>query len=139
MIQQGSTNRDLETFARSAALSLNVPFVTIALNAGGGDKMHVGNGHAPKAIFVDELWASDHAEIDLAVLDNASAVAQNIPFFACVPIRNDLGETLGTLCCGDSDQRDLNDAEVGALKAVAAQVAAHIGVVAGAAPAFAPS
>lgn len=126
MVQQETSNRVLETFAHSAALSLNVPFVTIALNADSGD---LANGeYAHKAVFVEGSWATAHADIDLAALDNASAVAQRIPFFACVPIRSDAGETLGTLCCGDSDERDLSDTEVSALKAVAAQVAAHIGV-----------
>ena len=133
MTQQESINRDLETFARSAALSLNVPFVTIALTAGTGDAMSGENGPArnvaaQKAVFVEGSWAADHADIDLAGLDNASAVAQNIPFFACVPIRGDAGQTVGTLCCGDSDQRDLSDAEVGMLKSVAAQVAARVQV-----------
>ena len=132
MTQQESINRDLETFARSAALSLNVPFVTIALT-GAGDAMSsenrpARNVAAQKAVFVEGSWAADHADIDLAALDNASAVAQNIPFFACVPIRGDAGQTVGTLCCGDSDQRDLSDAEVGMLKSVAAQVAARVQV-----------
>jgi GAF domain-containing protein len=136
MTQQETINRDLETFARSAALSLNVPFVTIALNAARDNARRNRSTATSKAVFVEGAWATDHAEIDLAALDNASAVAQQIPFFACVPIRSDAGETLGTLCCGDSDKRDLSNDEVGVLKAVAAQVAAHVGV-ASAAPAFA--
>jgi GAF domain-containing protein len=115
MVLQGSMFRDLQVFARDAASLLDVPFVSIALNK------------APqKAVFVDAAWASEHSDIDVAALDNANAVAQNVPFFACVPVRSDAGETLGTLCCGDSDERDLAEAAISLLKAVAAQVATRI-------------
>lgn len=113
--QHGSVDRDLQAFAREAALSLDVPFVTISLDA-----TH------DKTLFVDGIWASEHGDIDVAALDNANAVEQNIPFFACVPIRGEEGETVGTLCCGDSDQRDLAEDEIGRLKSVAAQVAARL-------------
>ena len=104
---------------------MHVPFVTIALNSA-----------RDKTLFVDGSWADEHGDIDVAALDNANAVAQNIPFFACVPIRGDAGETVGTLCCGDSDERDLAEDDIGRLKSVAAQVAAHLKGVA-TAPAFA--
>lgn len=118
MIQPGSINRDLETLARSAALSLGVPFVTVAVN---GD-----TAVAAKAIFADATWIAEHGEIDLSGLDNASAVAQNIPFYACVPVRNDSGEPVGRVCCGASEERGLTDVEIGTLKAVAVKVAALI-------------
>ncbi len=112
---QRSIDFDLQAFARTAANSLHVPFATIALK-----------GAAGKALFVDNAWADAHADIDVAALDNANAVAQNIPFFACVPIRTDAGETVGTLCCGSSDERDLGDREIQQLKDVAAQVAMRV-------------
>lgn len=114
---QRSIDLDLQAFARAAANSLHVPFVTIALKAA-----------SHKALFVDHAWADAHADIDVAALDNANAVAQNIPFFACVPIRTDAGETVGTLCCGSSDERDLGDEEIQQLKDVAMQVAARVQV-----------
>ena len=117
MAVQRSIDLDLQAFARIAANTLHVPFATIALKAA-----------AHKALFVDHVWAVAHADIDVAALDNANAVAQNIPFFACVPIRTDAGETVGTLCCGSSDQRDLRDDEIDQLKDVAAQVAARMKV-----------
>jgi GAF domain-containing protein len=111
----GSINRELDMLARSAALSLGVPFVTIAFD-----------GDAPvaaKAVFADAAWAAEHGDIDLADLDNASAVAQNIPFYACVPVRNDAGEPVGRVCCGGSEERGLSDAEIGMLKTAAADAA----------------
>jgi GAF domain-containing protein len=129
MVQQGSINRDLEALARSAALSLDVPFVTIALY---GDA-----SAAAKAVFADAAWVAEHGDIDLVGLDNASAVAQNIPFYACVPVRNDAGDPVGRVCCGGSEERGLSDAEIGMLKTAAADVAALLKVE-GASPAFAP-
>jgi GAF domain-containing protein len=120
MTQQGSINRDLETLARSAALSLGVPFVTIAVNAEAQHDAAV----AADAVFADAEWAAEHRDLDLVGLDNASAVAQNLPFYACVPVRNDSGDAVGRVCCGGSEERGLTDAEIGLLKSAAAAVAA---------------
>jgi GAF domain-containing protein len=120
MTQQGSINRDLETLARSAALSLGVPFVTIAVN---GDAQQDAPVTAD-AVFADAEWAAAHRDLDLVGLDNASAVAQNLPFYACVPVRNDSGDAVGRVCCGGSEERGLTDAEIGMLKSAAAEVAA---------------
>lgn len=132
MSLQGSINRDLETLARSAALALRVPFVTVAVS---GDA-DADAGLAAKAVFADAGWAAAHGEIDLVGLDNASAVAQNIPFYACVPVRNDAGEPVGRVCCGASEERGLSDDEIGTLKGMAAEVAALM-KAGSSAPAFA--
>jgi GAF domain-containing protein len=116
MTQAGSINRDLETLARSAAASLGVPFVTIAVNA----------DTCQDAVFADADWAAAHCELDLVGLDNASAVAQNIPFYACVPVRNDAGDAVGRVCCGGSEERGLTDVELGLLKSAAVEVAALV-------------
>lgn len=109
-------DRDLEAFAHSAAHLLSVPFVTIALY-----------GEDRKALFVDRDWAQDHPEVDARALDNpAAAVFENLPFFAALPIRNSSGVTVGLLSCGDSDERDLSDHDLGLLKDVTAQIAARV-------------
>jgi GAF domain-containing protein len=131
MTQLGSINRDLETLARSTALSLGVPFVTVTV----GDEDDADPAVAAKAVFADAGWAAEHGDIDLVGLNNASAVAQNIPFYACVPVRNDVGEPVGRVCCGASEERGLSDAEMGTLKGMAAEVAALVKPD-GASPAF---
>jgi GAF domain-containing protein len=131
MTPHGSINRDLETLAHSAAMSLRVPFFTIAVNAEAQQDAAIAAG----AVFADSDWAAAHRDLDLVGLDNASAVAQNIPFYACVPVRNDSGEAVGRVCCGGSEERGLTDAELGLLKSAAADVAALL--QGKAAPAFA--
>jgi GAF domain-containing protein len=123
MTQLGSINRDLETLARSAAMSLGVPFVTVTVGGGGDDE---DAALAAKAVFADAGWAAAHGDIDLVGLDNASAVAQNIPFYACIPVRDEVGEPVGRVCCGASEERGLSDAEMGTLKEMAAEVAALV-------------
>ena len=120
MTVEGSINRHLHALAQSAAASLNVPFVTVVVEG-------QVDAHAPvraKAVFADAEWAAKHGEIDLVDLDNASAVSQNIPFYACVPVRNDAGDSVGRVCCGGSEERGLTDAEICTLKATAAEVTA---------------
>jgi GAF domain-containing protein len=112
-------NRDLESLARTAASTLGVPFVTVAIE---GDA-DAGNGLAAKAVFTEAGWAQSHGDIDLVGLDNASAVAQNIPFYACVPVRNEAGEAVGRVCCGSGEERGLTDEEIGTLKTTALRVA----------------
>jgi GAF domain-containing protein len=119
MTDMGTINRDLERLARAAALALGVPFVTVAI----GDDQLGGAATAAKAVHADLAWVAAHGDIDLVGLDNASAVAQNIPFYACVPVRNALGEPIGRVCCGSSEERDLTDAEIGTLKSMAAEAA----------------
>ena len=116
MTLQGSIDRELEAFAHSAARSLNVPFVTIALY-----------GEDRRASFVDRKWADEHPEVDAGELDNpATAVVRNLPFFAALPIRNISGATVGLLSCGGSDERDLSEQDLGLLKDVTAQIAARV-------------
>lgn len=131
MEQQKSIDRDLETLARSAALSLGVPFVTVAVGSG----VHGNAPFAAKGVFADADWIAEHDDIDLVGLDNASAVARDIPFYACIPVRNDLGESIGRVCCGSSEERGLTDTEIGTLKAAANKVAALFKAE-GASPAF---
>ncbi len=127
MTCQGSIDRDLETLAHSAAELLNVPFVTIMLSTENG----------ARGYFIDASWAAEHPEINVAGLNNPnSAVAQDMPFFAAVPIRSNGGANMGSLSCGGSEVRDLSDHELHMLKDIAAQVATRIDVLK-AAPAFA--
>jgi GAF domain-containing protein len=117
MSLQASFNSELETHAYRAAEKLAVPFVTVQVQ---GDQ----NAHAH---FIDEHWISAHPEIDISGLDSPNAaMTQKLPFFACVPIRDAAGQPVGSLCCGGSEARDLDDAELGLLRQIAAQITAGI-------------
>ena len=114
-------DRDLEAFARSTASLLGVPFVTIALH-----------GEAGRALFVDRRWADEHPKVNATALDNpVAAVVKNLPFFAALPIRAGSGETVGLLSCGGSEARELGERDLGLLKDVTAQIAAHVGASGG--------
>lgn len=115
MIAEGSIDRKLADYAHAAARSLHVPFVSIALSDRDG------------ASYIDSDWAAGHPELDPAGFDGpTSAAAQDLPFFAAIPIRNDAGASLGYISCGDSSARDLSEDELGLLKSLATNVAAAI-------------
>lgn len=112
---EGSIDRKLADYAHAAAQSLHVPFVSIALSDRDGTS------------FVDADWAAEHPELDAAGLNGpTSSAAQNLPFFAAVPIRSDAGSALGYISCGDTCDRSLSDDELGLLKSLASNVAAAI-------------
>lgn len=112
-------NRNLADHARMTARTLHVPFVSITLPDHG------------KASYIDGRWAARHPDVDCAGLGGPSSTAAKIlPFFAAVPIRNDVGVPVGYLSCGDSLARDLSDDELGVLKDVATDIAAQIDAVA---------
>jgi GAF domain-containing protein len=117
MTLQASIDRELEAYAHVAAERLAVPFVTVQLS---GDQ-------AANAHFIDAEWVVQHPELDVADLNSPNAaVSQNLPFFACVPIRDGVGQSIGSLCCGGSEARDLDDTELAQLRAIAAQITADI-------------
>jgi GAF domain-containing protein len=114
MIIQALASRELETYARVAAERLSVPFVTAQIE---GDQN--AQGH-----YMEASWIGQHPELDVARLTGPNAaIDQNLPFFACVPIKDSGGQHVGSLCCGDSEARDLNDGDLAQLRAIAAQIA----------------
>lgn len=119
MTLQASIDRELEAYAHVAAERLSVPFVTVQLS---GEQS--ANAH-----FIDAIWVAQHPELDVADLNSPNAaVSQNLPFFACVPIRDTAGQPIGSLCCGGSEARDLDDGELAQLRAIAAQITTNIDV-----------
>ncbi|MGY3052595.1 PAS domain S-box-containing protein [Pedobacter sp. UYEF25] len=74
-------------------------------------------------ISSDDIMVVQDAKIDLRFQDNPLVTGNpNITFYAGVPLTNEDGYKLGTLCVIDPEKRTLSEAQISSLKIVARQV-----------------
>ena len=95
-------------------------------------KSHIGTDlkeNSRELSFCTHTIASSHdimivpdATIDERFSTNPVVTSANITFYAGVPLINEDGYALGTICVLDEKAHDLNDEQVNALKALAIQV-----------------
>ena len=76
-------------------------------------------GHA---ILEDEILIIKDAREDERFKDNPLIKEQNAIFYAGVPLKNEDGYKLGTLCIYDHKPRELDESQINALKILGKQV-----------------
>ena len=78
-------------------------------------------------ILQDEIMLVPDALLDERFFDHPNvACASGVRFYAGVPLATENGENLGTLCVVDVVPRDLNQAQLNALKTLADQIMVHL-------------
>ncbi|MEP3224977.1 MAG: hypothetical protein ABJO01_03300 [Parasphingorhabdus sp.] len=117
-----SVERDLGQLAALGARLLATPFLSITVYDGESDPGSTAvQTVSHVAAYCDEHWAAANPQINISQLGSPrNAMTQHLGLYASLPLRNDEGETIGTLACAGDEARDLSEQEMGVLKSISA-------------------